>query len=108
MIAIEYPTINLIANGDNIKRLRKEKGISVKQLQEFFGFEQPQAIYKWQWGACLPSIDHLFALSKILQVPIEKILVENDQDFLFSKLTLIHFINQYPENFHQGTASHSQ
>ena len=80
MITIVYPTIDLIATGNNIKRLREEKGISVRQLQKFFGFEQPQAIYRWQWGRCLPSVDNLFALSKILQVPIEKILVEKGQD----------------------------
>ena len=86
MITIAYPTIDLTATGNNIKRLLKEKGISVRQLQEFFGFEQPQAIYKWQWGVCLPKIDHLFALSKILEVPIDKILVETGQDF-FAFLT---------------------
>lgn len=91
MITIAYPTIDMTATGLNIKRLLKEKGISVRQLQEFFGFEQPQAIYKWQWGVCLPKIDHLFALSKILQVPMEEILVETGQDFIISKTFLFSF-----------------
>lgn len=71
-----FPTIDLKATGENIARLRKSKGLSVKELQQYFGFEQPQAIYKWQWGECLPSVDNLFALSKILDVPMQEILVE--------------------------------
>ena len=42
----------------------------------YFGFEGPQAIYKWQWGQCLPSIDNLFALSKLFNTSIDEILVE--------------------------------
>lgn len=82
MEAVSFPTINLVKTGKNIERLRKERGISVRELQAYFGFEQPQAIYKWQWGRCLPSVDNLFALGKILHVPMQEILVENDQDFI--------------------------
>ena len=70
-----YPTIGLTATGQNIVRLRKERGLSVKQLQTFFGFDDPQAIYKWQWGKCLPSVDNLYALSVLLDVPMNEILV---------------------------------
>ena len=49
-----YPSIDLKATGRNIARLRKERGLSVKQLQAYFGFEDPQAIYRWQWGKNLP------------------------------------------------------
>ena len=78
-----FPTINLEKTGKNIERLRKARRLTVRELQSYFGFEQPQAIYKWQWGECLPSVDNLFALSKILHVPMQEILVENDQDFNF-------------------------
>lgn len=78
-----FPLIDLKQTGENISRLRKARGLSVRDLQNFFGFEQPQAIYKWQWGICLPSVDNLFALSKILQVPMQEILVESGQDFGF-------------------------
>lgn len=46
-----FPTIDLVRTGDNIKKLRKSRGLTVKQLQDYFGFERPQAIYKWQKGA---------------------------------------------------------
>ena len=69
------PTINLIATGKNIEMLRKKAGLTVKELQKFFGFSTPQAIYKWQQGAALPSIDNLVVLSAIFKVSIDDILV---------------------------------
>ena len=71
----EFPVIDQIATGKNILSLRQEKGLSVKDLQEYFGFEQPQAIYRWQYGKTLPSVDNLYALSALLDVPMERILV---------------------------------
>ena len=70
-----FPVIDLLATGENITRLRKERGLSVRDLQSWFGFEEPQAIYKWQWGKCLPSVDNLLALSTLLGVPMDAILV---------------------------------
>ena len=70
-----YPVIDLAATGENIIRLRKAKGYTVAELQEFFGFEAPQAIYKWQQGKTLPSTDNLYALSYLFEVPMEEILV---------------------------------
>ena len=75
-----YPTIDLKATGLNIQRLRRQHGLSVRELQGYFGFEQPQAIYKWQRGESLPTVDNLFALSRLLGVPMQEILVESDQD----------------------------
>ena len=43
----QFPVIDPIATGENILRLRKAKGLSVRDLQSWFGFEEPQAIYKW-------------------------------------------------------------
>ena len=40
------PTIDMVATGKNIEMLRKAAGISVKDLQDIFGFGTPQAIYK--------------------------------------------------------------
>ena len=71
----DFPIIDPIATGKNILSLRKQKGLTVRDLQEYFGFEEPQAIYRWQYGKTLPSVDNLYALSAILGVPMESILV---------------------------------
>lgn len=75
-----FPTIDLEATGRNILMLRKKHGYSVRDLAEYFCFDTPQAIYKWQWGQCLPSVDNLFALSKLFNTSINDILVETNQD----------------------------
>lgn len=63
----QFPVIDPIATGKNIIRLRVERGMSVRDLQAYFGFEEPQAIYKWQQGKSLPSVDNLYALARCLK-----------------------------------------
>ena len=40
------PAIDMVATGKNIARLREAAGLTVKDLQDIFGFATPQAIYK--------------------------------------------------------------
>ena len=72
---LDLPTIDLVLTGRRITDLRKQAGLSVHDLQHIFGFNSPQAIYKWQCGASLPSIDNLIVLAKVLNVRIDDILV---------------------------------
>ena len=60
------PTIDMVATGKNIERLRKNAGISVRDLQDVFGFGTPQAIYKWQHGTAMPTIYNLVVLADVL------------------------------------------
>lgn len=69
------PVICMEQTGHNIKVLREKNGYTVKQLQDALGFKDPQAIYRWQWGKSLPSIDKLVALSTLFNVTIDSILV---------------------------------
>ena len=80
---ISFPVINLKSTGSNIESCRREAGLSVRDLQDYFGFEYPQAIYKWQHGECLPTVDNLLALSRILEVKMEDLLVYEDQEVSF-------------------------
>ncbi len=69
------PTIDMAATGRNIVRLRKDAGLTVKDLQDIFGFATPQAIYKWQHGTAMPTIDNLVVLAAVLGVPMDEIIV---------------------------------
>ena len=69
-------SINMEATGKNIARLREENGLSVKDLQNIFGFATPQAIYKWQRGQALPTVDNLVLLAEIFHVSVDEILVK--------------------------------
>lgn len=75
MFGRDFPVIDMAATGENIKRLRIERGLTVRDLQRYFGFEEPQAIYKWQRGQSLPSVDNLYALGKLLGLSMDEILV---------------------------------
>ena len=67
--------IDMAATGKNITRLRKSAGLSVKDMQVAFGFGTPQAIYKWQNGTSLPTVDNLVMLAGLFDVPIDDILI---------------------------------
>lgn len=72
---MNLPVVNMKQTGQNIIMLRKQRGISVRQLQYMLGFSTPQAIYKWQHGESLPTVDNLVALSAIFSIPIGTILI---------------------------------
>ena len=72
------PAIDMTATGRNIMRLRKAAGLTVKDLQDIFGFTTPQAIYKWQHGTALPTIDNLVVLAAVFEVSLDEIIVIED------------------------------
>ena len=63
------------ATGLNISRLREEAGLSVKELQAKMELASPQAIYKWQHGETIPSVDNLIILADVLGVSMDEIIV---------------------------------
>lgn len=72
------PVIDMTATGINITRLRINAGLTVKDLQDIFGFSTPQAIYKWQRGTALPTVDNLVVLATVFGVRIDDILIFQD------------------------------
>ena len=69
------PMIDMIATGINIRRLRSLKGLTNADLQRVFGFQTPQAIYKWYRGDSLPTVDNLVILADLFGVKVDDILV---------------------------------
>ena len=72
---LTMPAIDMVATGRNIAKMRQNAGLTVKDLQIFFGFATPQAIYKWQHGTTMPTIDNLVALAMIFGVTMDEIIV---------------------------------
>ena len=70
-----YLSIQQEATGKRMKTMIRDRGYSVKDIQEAMGFENPQAVYKWLSGKSLPSLDNFLILSRILHTSIEDILV---------------------------------
>ncbi len=78
-----YPTIDMLATGNRIRELRREHHMRIDDIVAFMGFESQQAVYKWQRGESLPSVDNLYALSRLFGTTMDDILVgygEEEED----------------------------
>lgn len=71
---MEYPVLDARATGARIKELRQEHHLKVGEVASFMGFESEQAIYKWQRGDSLPTVDNLYALSILFGTTVDDIL----------------------------------
>ena len=70
-----YPAIDPAATGRNIQRLRTAAGRSIHELQLAMGFASPRAIYKWQEGLAMPTLDNMVILAALLGRTMEEIIV---------------------------------
>lgn len=71
-------TIDIEKTSERIKELQAESGLSCIKMLDYFGFNTPQAIYKWRNGESLPTIDNLVILAHIFGVKIDDIIVTKD------------------------------
>ena len=99
---MNYPVLDIKATGERINQLRKDNNLRVIDVAEYMGFESTQAVYKWQRGESLPTVDNLYALSRLLHTSVDDILIgekERDEEpslsFFFGFLVLlkVHFIS---------------
>lgn len=75
---MERPRFDIVASGERMKEIRKQRNISVKQVMEYMGFESTQAVYKWEAGKCYPQADNLVSLAILYNVSPMELLVEED------------------------------
>ena len=71
---IDIPVIDMCKTGQNIVHYRKQQGLSVKDLQNILGLASLNAIYKWQKGKSIPTVDNLIILSALFKTPIDDII----------------------------------
>ena len=72
------PSIDLIGTGIRITELRQQTGLTVRDLQDIFGFNTPQAIYRWQRGLTLPTLDNLVVLAAVFGTTLDAIIVRTN------------------------------
>ena len=68
------PIIDVVATGHNIRQMRRERNITISEIQSYLELDTPRGVYKWQKGDCLPSVENLLGLSILLGVSINDIL----------------------------------
>lgn len=71
-----YRNIDIEKTGKKMKQILKEAGYDVKIIQKYLHLSCPQPVYRWFNGKVLPTVDHLFMLSKLLGIHMEDFLVE--------------------------------
>lgn len=69
------PVIDMAATGRRICEIRKARGMSVREMQQIFGFSTPQAIYKWQHGVSMPTVDNMVVIASVFGVRIDDLIV---------------------------------
>lgn len=74
---MEYPVLDAKATGARIRELRMAHHLRVEEVACFMGFESVQAVYKWQRGDSLPTVDNLYALSRLFGTSVDDILRGN-------------------------------
>ncbi len=67
--------IDMTGTGQKIDTLRKDAGLTVRDIQSCLGLASAQTVYKWLSGKSLPSIDNLVILSAILHVSLDDLIV---------------------------------
>lgn len=85
---MEYPVLDTREVAANLKRMRKERSITVMQVAEFMGFTSPQAVYKWERGDCMPTLDNIFALSRLFDTTIDILITARREEDESSPLPL--------------------
>ena len=71
--------IDQVKTGIKLKKMLKAAGYEVSDIQKYLHLSCPQSIYRWFKGKTLPSVEHLCALSKLLNVHMEDLLVLQEQ-----------------------------
>ena len=66
-----FPEIDKEKTGDRIRFFMEIRGLTVKDVCKALSLGCVQAVYKWMDGVNLPSLDNIYCLSILFQVPID-------------------------------------
>ena len=77
-----FPVISKKETGINLRRIMDQCGITTKDVQKYLGLGCVQSVYRWLDGVNMPTIDNLYALSELFQMPIDAIVRGNRSAFV--------------------------
>lgn len=80
-----FPLIDKKKTGINLRRIMDEHGFTVKDVQQYLGLGSVQSVYHWLNGLSMPTVDNLYALSHLFQVPVDDMLCGNRCRILVGK-----------------------
>ncbi|MCI8890782.1 MAG: helix-turn-helix transcriptional regulator [Eubacterium sp.] len=71
----KHAGIDVVQTGQKMKKICSTHGLTVKMIQEQLYLGTFQSVYAWFSGKSLPSLDNIYRLSQILNVPIDHMVV---------------------------------
>ncbi len=74
------PEYDLKIVGQNLKRLRKAKNLTVKNVRDYLCLGSVQAIYKFESGKGYPQTDTMFALMELYDASLYDITRKQGED----------------------------
>ena len=79
----KYPLINIEKTGEWLRYLCKRNNITVTDIQEKLRIGSNQAVYAWFNGKALPSLNNMLALSDLMGVKANDMVVDNVHEHPF-------------------------
>lgn len=73
----EYPVIDKKKMGSTLKRYMQERGLTAKDVQEYLGLACVQTVYRWIAGISVPTVDNLYALSRLMNTSVDTFISGN-------------------------------
>ncbi|MCI8401431.1 MAG: helix-turn-helix transcriptional regulator [Lachnospiraceae bacterium] len=70
----EYSNIDMKLTGMLLRLYMGQSGYTAKEIQNFLHLSCPQPIYRWMSGKVLPSVNHLYVLSRLFGCHMEALL----------------------------------
>lgn len=102
------PVIDKKKTGIHLRRIMDECGLSVKDVQQYLGLGSVQSVYHWLNGLSMPTIDNLYALSELFQMPVDDMLRGNrrySSNLINRQNTQIKRLCAYYERINEHTAA---
>jgi len=66
-----------------------KRGITPNDVKEFLNLGTVQSVYNWCNGLNMLTIDNLYALSQLLQVPIDEIICGNRNVIILEPIVIL-------------------
>ena len=77
--AIPFPVIDMEKTSENLRKVMEEEGVTQVLLTRIFNISK-QAVSGWVNGKSLPSIDNFTVLSRILNRPLETLIITRERE----------------------------
>ena len=81
-----YPYIDRELSGWLLRIYIRNGGYTVKEVQELLYLSCPQPVYRWMKGTILPSVSHLYTLSRLFGCHMEDLLATKREQELIQRL----------------------